>query len=153
MYVWRTGRGHLGGELDRLRRDLDDLLTEFSSGRRPWMRSPWRETRLFPLLNVRETTDSFIVSSEIPGMKKEDLEIKIEGDTLSLRGERTPNAMQDEASFHRRERATGAFQRSLTLPGSVHRDTATATYSHGVLTVKLAKEKKALPKEIKISSE
>ncbi len=153
MYLWRTGRGHLGGELDRLRRDMDDAFSAFAGGRKPWMRSPWRETRLFPLLNVRETSDSFTVSSEIPGMRREDLEIKIEGETLSLRGERTPDEVQDEASFHRRERVTGAFQRSLTLPGKVDKDKVTATYRHGVLTVKLTKEKNALPKEVKISSE
>jgi HSP20 family protein len=130
---------------------MEDLFGTVSSGRRPWLRSPWRETRLLPLLNVRETTNSFIVSSEIPGMRKEDLEIKIEGDTLSLQGERPPTPVQHEASFHRRERATGAFQRSLTLPGNIDKDKVTATYRHGVLTVKITKEKKALSKEIKIT--
>ncbi|MDQ7782684.1 MAG: Hsp20/alpha crystallin family protein [Desulfomonilaceae bacterium] len=153
MYIWRTGRGRLGGEIARLRRDMDDLVGALAGGGRTWLRSPWRETRLFPLLNVRETSDAFIVSSEIPGMKKEDLEVKIEGDTLSLRGERPPETIGDEASFHRRERAVGTFQRSLTLPGNVDRDRVNATYRHGVLTVRLFKETKSAPKEIKISAE
>ncbi len=152
MNRWRTGRGRIGGQVDSFRRDMEDLFSGFSSGRRAWLKSPWRETRLFPLINVRETTDSFIVSSEIPGMRRDDLDIKIEGDTLSLRGERTPDGVEDEASFHRRERATGTFQRSLTLPGKVDNERVTATYKLGVLTVKLPKEKQALPKEIEIST-
>jgi HSP20 family protein len=153
MYLWRTGREPMGREVDRLRRDMDNLFSAFSGGRRPWMRSPWRETRLFPLLNVRETSEAYVVSSEIPGMKTEDLEIKLEGDTLSLKGERKPDEVEDEASFHRRERVTGAFQRSITLPGKVDNEKVTANYKDGVLTVTLLKEKKVQPKQITISSE
>lgn len=153
MYLWRTGRNPLHREFDRLRKDMDGLFSTYSTGRRPWMQSPWRETRLFPLLNVRETNDSFVVSSEIPGMKTEDLEIRIEGETLSLKGERKPDEVDDEAGFHRRERATGAFQRSITLPGKVDNDKVAAVYKNGVLTVTLSKEKKAAPRQIEISSD
>lgn len=153
MYLWRTGRDPMGIEIDRMKKDMDNLFSAVSGGPKPWMRSPWRETRLFPLLNVRETTESYVVSSEIPGMKTEDLEIKLEGDTLSLKGERKPDEVEDEASFHRRERATGTFQRSITLPGKVDNDNVTANYKDGVLTVTLVKEQKDQPKQIMISSE
>ena len=153
MYLWRTGRDSLLGEFDRLKREMDGLVNVFSSGRRPLRRSPWSDTHLFPLLNVRETATSFIVSSEIPGMKTEDLEIRIDGETLSLKGERKPDDVQDEAGFHRRERATGAFQRSITLPRKVDNNSVTANYKNGVLTVMLSKAQKAEPKQIEIKSE
>ncbi len=107
---------------------------------------------MFPLLNVTETAESFVVTSEIPGMKTEDLEIKIEGDTLTLRGERRPEEMGQGASYHRRERALGAFQRSLTLPRKVDGEKVNASYKNGVLKITLAKEKEALPKQITIET-
>jgi len=135
-------------EVDRLRREMDRLVEGVE--RRPFLGF---ETRLFPLLNVGDKGDSFVVSAEIPGMKTDDLEIKIEGETLTLKGERKPQEADAGASYHRRERATGMFQRSLTLPGQVDPDKVNATYKNGVLTVTLVKEKAAIPREITIKAE
>ena len=151
MYLWRVGKDPVRQELERLRREMDGLVSIFSRGSSPWLTSPWRETRLLPRLNVRETTETFVVSSEIPGMKTENLEIKIEGDTLSIKGERIPSSLGNEVSCHRRERATGAFQRSLTLPMSVDGNEVTATYKNGVLTVTLLKKRATEPKRIQIA--
>jgi HSP20 family protein len=135
-------------EVDRLRREMDRLAE--GVGRRPFQGF---ETRLFPLLNVRDKGDSFVVSAEIPGMKTDDLEIKMEGETLTLKGERKPHEAAVGASHHRRERATGIFQRSLTLPGKVDPDKVNATYKNGVLTVTLVKEKAAIPRQITVKAE
>ena len=136
-------------EVDRLRREMDRLVEGVE--RRPFLGF---ETRLFPLLNVGDKGDSFVVSAEIPGMKIDDLEIKIEGETLTLKGERKPEQTAGEdVSYHRRERATGIFQRSITLPGKVDPDKVNATYKNGVLTVTLVKEKAAIPREITIKAE
>lgn len=153
MFLWRTGRDPLSDEFDRLRNEMGTLFNLMGSGRRPWSYPLWSETRLFPMLNVREMPDSFAVTAEIPGMKTEDLEIKMEGETLSLKGERKPEPVESEASYHRRERATGAFQRSLTLPGKVDTENVNATYKNGVLTITLYKEKAAVPKQITIKTE
>ena len=152
MILWRTGRDPIRAELDRLRHEMDNLFNTFLSGHRPWLTHPWRESRLFPLLNVRGKPDSFVVTAEIPGMKTDDLEIKIEGDTLTLKGERKPEKVGEEASFHRQERATGAFQRSLTLPAKVDPENVEATYKSGVLRIALQKEKAAQPKQITVKA-
>jgi HSP20 family protein len=152
MHRWHFGRHPGWGEFERMRREMDSLVNLFSRQGRTW--SPlWRETKIFPLLNVIEKTDSFLVTAEIPGMKTEDLEIKVEGDTLNLKGERKPETIEQEASYHRRERATGTFQRSLTLPAKVDAEKVTANYKNGVLTVTLTKAKEALPKEITVTTE
>lgn len=153
MFVWRTGRDPLWHEFDRLRNEMGTLFNLMGSGRRTWPSPLWSETRLFPMLNVREMPESFVVTAEIPGMKTEDLEIKIEGDTLTLKGERKPEPVDSEASFHRRERATGAFQRSITLPGKVDSENVNASYKNGVLTVTLYKEKAAVARQITIKTE
>ncbi|MBI4965219.1 MAG: Hsp20/alpha crystallin family protein [Desulfomonile tiedjei] len=153
MFRLRTGRDPLWGEFDRLQRGMDELFGALTGTRRPWQEPFWREARLFPLINVKESDASFTVTAEIPGMKSEDLEIKVEGDLLTLKGERKPYEMNEGASYHRRERATGTFQRSLTLPTRVNPDNVTATYKHGVLTITLNKEPATAPKQIKIVSE
>ena len=136
-------------EVDRLRREMDQLVEGVA--RRPFLGF---ETRLFPLLNVQDMGDSFVVCAEIPGMKTEDLEIKMEGETLTLKGERKPQeTAAADVSYHRRERATGIFQRSLTLPGKVDPDKVNATYKNGVLTVTLVKEKAAVPRQIAVKAE
>jgi HSP20 family protein len=152
MYRWHFGRNPLWGEFDRLRREMDSLAGAFSN-RTEWSNPLWRESRIFPLLNVTEHDDAFVVKAEIPGMRTDDLEIKIEGDTLTLKGERKPDDVEEGISFHRRERAIGAFQRSLTLPGKVDSAGVRAGYKSGVLTVTLMKEKESLPKQIKIIAE
>jgi HSP20 family protein len=132
---------------------MDDLFHAVSGTRKPSLDPLWRGVRLFPLLNVRDLDQSYVVTAEIPGMKTDDLEIKIEGDTLMLKGERKPEEAGEEISYHRRERATGTFQRSLTLPGKVDAENVSATYKDGILTVKLQKEKATLPRQIAVKVE
>jgi HSP20 family protein len=132
---------------------MDELFTALSGTRKPAWEPFWREARLFPLLNVKETDNAFVVTAEIPGMKTEDLEIHVEGDTLTLKGERKPYDAGQDASYHRRERASGTFQRSLTLPTKVDAEQVKATYKDGVLTISLTKEPAAVPKQIEITSE
>ncbi len=153
MFRWRLGTDPTWRELERLRRGMDESSNSVSGTRRPFLDPLWRGSRLFPLLNVRDLDLSYVVTAEIPGMKSDDLEIKIEGDTLILKGERKPQEAGEEISYHRRERATGKFQRSLALPGKVDAENASATYKDGVLTVTLQKDKAALPRQITVKAE
>lgn len=153
MIRWRFGRDPLWGEFDRLQREMNDLFNALTGTKRGFTDALWRGAKLFPLLNVKEMDDHFVVTAEIPGMKTDDLNIKVEGDILSLKGERKPYEIGDAGSYHRRERATGAFQRSLTLPARVDSEGVKATYKEGILTVTLPKEKLAVPKQITITPE
>ncbi len=152
MIGWRVDRG-LWNELDRLQRGMDELFTALTGSRRPILEVPWRQARLFPLLNLKEVGNTYVLTAEIPGMKADDLEIKIEGDTLTLKGERKPHELAEGASYHRRERATGTFQRSLTLPAKIDPDNVKAVYKDGVLNITLEKEKEALPKQMTVTTE
>jgi HSP20 family protein len=153
MIRWRLGRDPVWGEFDRLQREMNDLFNALTGTRRAFTDTLWSGAKLFPLLNVNEIDDHFVVTAEIPGMKTEDLEIKIEGDTLSLKGERKPYEVGENSSYHRRERATGTFQRSLTLPTRVEPEGVKATYKDGILIVTLQKEKTAAPKQITVIAE
>ena len=150
LSIWKRGYDPSWADFARLRRELDDLMT---SRDKSFWRPLWGDSRLFPLLNVTESGEAFVVTAEIPGMKTDDLEIKIDGDTLSLKGERKSEEVDHGASFHRRERATGSFQRSITLPRKIDGDKVTASYKNGVLTITLTKEKPHEPKQITVESE
>jgi HSP20 family protein len=153
MFGWTIDRGPIWSEVDRLQRERDELYNALAGYRKPNLEAPWRQARLFPLLNLKQVEHSYVITAEVPGMKTDDLEIKIEGDTLTLKGERKPHDLTEGASYHRRERATGTFQRSLTLPTKIDSEKVKATYKDGVLTITLQQEKEALPKQIPVTGE
>ena len=133
-------------EMERMRRDMDRLLS-------PFMRQvpPAADSGAFPALNVIEDGDNIIVQGELPGVKPEDIEISLEGNALTLSGERKPDGFGDgNVSFHRRERAAGRFQKALTLPAEVNPDAVEAKCEHGVLKLVLPKAEHARPKKIPV---
>lgn len=151
MFRWNVTRDPLWSEFNRLDRRMNDLLYSLTGSRRPLSGQVWSPGRIFPLLNVRKVENSYVVMAEIPGLKTEDLEIKVEGDTVSLKGERKVEDPEPGASYHRKERTSGTFQRSLTLPTRVETDQVKANYQNGVLTVTLPMEKAVEPKQITVN--
>ena len=105
----------------------------------------------FPATDIHETKDDFIVSIELPGMKREDIKVTVQNDILTIRGERKQEREQKDTSYHRVERAYGFFSRSFTLPSAVKEGQINATYQDGVLRVTLPKAEEVKPKEIPIS--
>jgi HSP20 family protein len=104
----------------------------------------------FPPVNVFEENGDFVLVAELPGVKKEDLEIEVKGDTVRVHGKKTV-AYADEASVHRRERAGGEFDRTLTLPAQVDVGRVTADYRDGVLTLKLPRAESEKPRSVTIN--
>lgn len=148
-----TGADIMRSQLYSLGREMDSLFNGLSQSSSAWTAAPWRDSRLMPLLNVKETVESFTVTCEMPGMKIDDLEIKIDGETLTLKGERRPDPTIAGGRYHRRERVTGCFQRSIRLPRKIDEDAVTASCRNGVLKVTLLKERKPLTRQIKITAE
>jgi HSP20 family protein len=147
------GSDIMRSQLYSLGREMDSLFNSISQSSSAWTSAPWRDSRLMPLLNVTETVESFTVTCEMPGMKTDDLEIKIDGETLTLKGERRPDSTIAGGRYHRRERVTGCFQRSIRLPRKIDEDAVTASYRNGVLKVTLLKERKPLTRQIRITAE
>jgi HSP20 family protein len=136
------------GRLSSLRDELDRLFE-----------SPWadlsRTSQLLsgwtPALDVYEDKENFIVKAELPGMKKEDIDVSLHDGSLSISGERKSETKHEDAEVHRTERFFGRFQRTVTLPTSVAADKVKAQYKDGVLTVTLPKTEEAKPKQIDVS--
>jgi HSP20 family protein len=107
-------------------------------------------TQAFPALNVWEDGDSFFAEAELPGFTMADLEVLVVGDELSIKGNRQHEG--EEVKFHRRERGTGTFARTITLPAAVNPDKVEAVLKNGVLMVMLPKAEEARARKITVKS-
>lgn len=90
----------------------------------------------FPLVNVFNDGEDFVVTAELPGVRKEDLDIQVRADTVRIQGKKSV-AYPEGASVHRRERSAGQFDRTITLPAQLDAAKVTAEYRDGVLTLRL----------------
>jgi HSP20 family protein len=115
-----------------------------------WFGSRTSGAGAFPLVNVFNDGEDFVVVAELPGVKKEDLDIQVHGDTLRIQG-KTTIAYDAGASVHRRERAAGQFDRTLTLPTEIEAAKVSAEYRDGVLTLRLPRAESAKPRTVAIS--
>lgn len=103
-------------------------------------------------LDVSENENEYVVKASLPGVKPEDVQITVHGDTLTIQGETRGEEEQKGQRWHLRERRFGQFQRSLSLATPVDSDKAQASFEHGVLTLTLPKSEQAKPRQIKIGS-
>jgi HSP20 family protein len=106
---------------------------------------------VFPPVNVFDDGGSFLVRAELPGVNKDSLEVTAKGDQLTVSGERVAQPVKPEASYHRRERASGKFRRTVTLPQQVDPDAVQAAYRNGVLEVVLPRVAESQPRKIAIN--
>ena len=106
-----------------------------------------------PNVDIFENKDEIVLEAELPGMNREDFELSIENNVLTLRGERRFEKKDEADSYHRVERAYGAFSRSFTLPQTVSGEGAAAEYKNGVLRVALRKREEVKARRIEIKGE
>jgi HSP20 family protein len=111
------------------------------AGLRPWV----------PAVDIAETENDLVLTADIPGLKLEDIDIRLENGTLTISGERKFEGDEKHGAWHRVERSYGSFQRAFSLPDSVDIDKVEASYQNGVLQVVLPKKEMAKPKQIKVS--
>lgn len=107
---------------------------------RPWV----------PPVDIMETENELIVKADVPDVKLEDIDLRIESGTLTLRGERKFEKKTEKGGFHRMERSYGSFERVFTLPDTVDPEHVKADYKNGVLTVTLPKKEIAKPRQVKV---
>jgi len=126
------------GRLTNLQEELDRF---FESPLQAWA----------PALDVHENKDHFTVRVELPGLKREDIEVALHDGALVISGERKTETIEADTEVHRQERYYGKFTRALTLPTAVAGDQVKAAYKDGILTVTLPKAEEAKPKAITVS--
>ncbi|MGO8764512.1 MAG: Hsp20/alpha crystallin family protein [Limisphaerales bacterium] len=104
-----------------------------------------------PAFDVYEEKDNFVVKAELPGMKKEDINVSLHDGSLIISGERQAETHSEGTEVYRAERFFGKFQRSVALPAAVASDKIKAQYRDGILTITLPKTEEAKPKQIEVN--
>jgi len=109
-------------------------------GARPWS----------PSVDIFETENELVLKADLPEVKAEEIEVRVEDSTLTIKGERKFERDETTRGYHRIERSYGTFTRSFTVPATVDSDKVAAEFKNGVLTVKLPKKEAAKPRQVKI---
>jgi HSP20 family protein len=133
---------------------IDDMDTMIHSFFNTDWNFPVRDTRNWsPAVDVKETDNSFVLTTDIPGLTKKDIKVNVANGKLSISGERTYETDQENDNYHYRERRFGTFDRSFNLPDTVDEEKISASFKIGILNVSLPKHENILPKEreIKVS--
>ncbi len=145
-----------------LRREIDRLFDDFSSGFSLWpfgrhstAEPTWRLPTVFgmttPATDVVETENEFQITAELPGMDEKDIELTLSDDLLTIKGEKSEEREEKEKDYYLSERRFGSFRRSFRLPEGVNADKISAEFSKGVLTITLPKTLEAKKKAKKIA--
>jgi HSP20 family protein len=131
-----------------MRSELDEMFEDFFD----WGKSGEELTTMewSPSVDISENDDNIVVNAEIPGMNKEDINVSVRDDTLTIKGEKKREREEEEENYHVVERSYGRFQRSFTLPDNVKSDDIKANYKDGVLNITIPKTEEAKSKELKV---
>jgi HSP20 family protein len=151
---WRPAR-----DLDRFRSEFDDLIERFGFDRDWFGRFPrefFGESEALPARPAIESYiegGKFIVRTDLPGIDPKDVDIKVTGDILTVKGHREDKRETKKSDYFRREIRYGSFERSISLPEGIKAEDLKATYRDGVLELSAPMPKEAAPKEVKIQVE
>jgi HSP20 family protein len=107
--------------------------------------------RWTPSVDIMEKEGNLILRAELPGLSEKQIELKLEGNTLTLKGERKMENEDKKGTYHRVESCYGSFTRSFRLPDTVDTDKIHADYKNGILTVTIPQKSEAKPREIPVS--
>lgn len=138
----------------QLHREIDRLFDEAFRGFPSMLRGSlkWPDVTpimLSPNLDIKETDDNYEVTVEVPGVDKEDVDIRVEGNTLTIHGEKKQEKKEDKENYHCVERHYGSFERRLALPEDANADNINAKFKDGVLTIDIKRQAKSASKEAK----
>ena len=135
-----------GSLQERINRMFDDTIrTLYPTDGEELEKGIWA-----PAVDIYETNDSFVVSADLPGLNKDEIQIDLKDNTLTLKGEKKFEEKVSKDNYIRVERAYGSYVRSFTLPQNVDPEKIKAKYKEGVLEVTIPKKEDARPKQIKV---
>jgi HSP20 family protein len=138
-----------GGAFEQFRHEMDALLNRFDTGR---SRSGGSRG-VYPAVNLYETPEAYMLMAELPGLATEDIDVSLEGSTVTLQGGRKIDyAHQEGVSLHRRERQVGSFRRAFELPVVIEADKVDAVHKNGVLLLRLPKSAASQPRQISVQA-
>ncbi len=147
MALLPSRRREEGWPLSTLQREMYRLFDDFFTGF-PLLRG---EREMFiPPVDVRETDDKILIDAELPGMDPKDVQVRVEGNSLLLSGERKQEKEEKAKGYQRIERSYGRFEREVPIPASADAEKCQASYKNGILTIEMPKKPEAKAKTIQV---
>lgn len=132
-------------ELIRMQNEMDKLFRVSSPRSQP-------RSLAFPLVNIWSDEENALITAEIPGVNKDDLDLSVTGDTLTISGKRIPDELPENARYHRQERNYGEFKRNIQLPYTVDVNKVKADFSLGILKISLPRVEAEKPRKIAVKA-
>jgi len=129
--------------MDRLQREMNRVFDQALETR--------SNPSGYPAVNIYAAENGLVLHAELPGFQAENLDISINGETLTLSGERFAESIPEEAHYHRQERGIGKFSRTIKLPYTIEADQVQAELKNGLLTLTLPRAKTDLPRKIAVN--
>lgn len=136
-------------ELANLQERMNRLFSDWRI-RPTWESEEIGQGSWIPPVDIYETADAVVLKAELPGISKDDINVEVKDNTLTLRGEKKFEKEVKEENYYRVERSYGTFQRSFSLPSTVQQDKVKAKFKDGILEITLPKAEEAKPKQIKV---
>lgn len=137
-------------DFTRLQREVNRLFEDNSRANRA--AEPASTRAWAPMVDILEDQNEILVRAELPGIKQDDIDIELKGDTLTLRGERRFDDTQRKENYVRMERTYGQFQRAFTIGVPVKSEAVTADFREGILEIRIPKSEETKPKKVKVST-
>lgn len=140
---WEPARelASLQGEMNRLFNSFFDVPAAGNGGAQSWV----------PAMDLLEADEHYILRADLPGMSEEDVHVELDDTVLTISGERSKESHTSREGYHRVERATGAFRRTLTLPEGIDADSIAASFDKGVLELRIPKPEERKPRRVEIA--
>jgi HSP20 family protein len=129
-------------ELNRIQNEMNRIFDD----------SSWQSRREYPAVNLWSNADKALITAELPGYLKKDVDISLTGDVLRIHGSRKAPECKDNECFHRQERSYGVFDREIQLPFNIDSGKVNASFNNGVLTISLPRAEADKPKTIEIKT-
>ncbi len=133
-----------------LRRFEDEMLRVFDDFFPRYWQGEEALTNWMPSVDVSETDGEITIEADLPGMKKDDIKVSVENNTLTIQGERKQEKKKERGKYHSTERSYGSFYRAIDLPAFVDEKKIKADFKNGTLNINLPKKEEARPKQIEI---
>lgn len=131
--------------MDRMQREMNRLFDTYYPVR-------LRTAPSFPAMNVWSSEEGLILTAEVPGIRPEDIDVSVVGETLNLTGARKPEELKEGTRYHRQERGYGKFSRTIQLPFPVDVNKVEATFKNGLLHISLPRAEADKPRKIAVKS-
>ena len=132
-------------ELERVQQQMNRIMSD------PWM-NRFETPATFPPMNIYSNKDGIMVTAEVPGLSAEDIEISVVGETLTISGARKPVTVGDDYSYHRQERISGEFTRTVELPHTVDAEKVDARIANGILNIFMPRVEADKPRKIAVKT-